>query len=144
MPGRFEVVGEKPKVIFDGAHNLSAALVLRKSIKDYLEDEKIAAVIGIVDDKDKRSILTQIAPMFDRIVVTRPFSHRAQNTQETFQITREINANTILEPDPIKAYEILKSDGYETIIVTGSLYLVGYLRDYIMDGQLDPEWIIAR
>lgn len=144
MPGRFEVVGEKPKVIFDGAHNLSAALVLRKSIKDYLEDEKIAAVIGIVDDKDKKSILTQIAPMFDRIVVTRPFSHRAQNTQETFQITREINANTILESDPIKAYEILKSDGYETIIVTGSLYLVGYLRDYIMDGQLDPEWIIAR
>lgn len=144
MPGRFEVFGNKPRVIFDGAHNLPAARVLRKTITDYLSNEKLAAVIGIVDDKDKRGVLSQIAPFFDKIVVTRPFSHRAQNPQETFEIAKEFNQNVDFQIDPIKAYEGLKREGYETIMITGSLYLVGYLRDYITDGRLEPEWSIVR
>lgn len=144
MPGRFEVFGSKPTVIFDGAHNLPAARILRKAIVDYLSNQKIGAVIGIVDDKDKRGVLSQIAPLFDRIIITRPFSHRAQNPQETFDIARQFNENVDFEPEPITAYEKLKNEGYETIIITGSLYLVGYLRDYITDGRLEDEWAIVR
>ncbi|WP_232503727.1 bifunctional folylpolyglutamate synthase/dihydrofolate synthase [Thermotoga profunda] len=144
MPGRFEVFGKNPTVIFDGAHNLPAARVLRKTISDYLSNEKLAAIIGIVDDKDKRGVLSQIAPLFDKIIVTRPFSHRAQNPQETFEIAKQFNENVDFEIDPIMAYEKLKQEGYETIIITGSLYLVGYLRDYITDGSLEPEWSIVR
>ncbi|MFN3284336.1 MAG: glutamate ligase domain-containing protein, partial [Pseudothermotoga sp.] len=138
------VFGNRPRVIFDGAHNLPAARVLRKTITDYFSNEKLAAVIGIVDDKDKRGVLSQIAPFFDKIVVTRPFSHRAQNPQETFEIAKEFNENVDFQIDPIKAYEGLKQEGYETIMITGSLYLVGYLRDYITDGRLEPEWSIVR
>ncbi len=144
MPGRFEVLDTKPRVIFDGAHNLPAARVLRKTIIDYLKNERLGAVIGIVDDKDKKGVLSQIAPLFDKIIVTRPFSHRAQNPQETFQIAKQFNNSVEFEIDPIVAYERLKQEGYETIIITGSLYLVGYLRDYITDGSLEPEWSIVR
>ncbi|HOJ87833.1 MAG TPA: folylpolyglutamate synthase/dihydrofolate synthase family protein [Pseudothermotoga sp.] len=144
MPGRFEVLNTKPRVIFDGAHNRPAAKVLRKTVVDYLSGEKLAAVIGIVDDKDKEGVLSQIAPLFEKIIVTRPFSHRAQNPQQTFEIAKQFNQNVEFENDPIKAYERLKEDGYETIIITGSLYLVGYLRDYITDGRLEPEWSIVR
>lgn len=144
MPGRFEILNTNPRVIFDGAHNLPAAKVLRKTITDYLANEKLAAIIGIVDDKDKKGVLSQIAPVFDKIIVTRPFSHRAQNPQETFEIAKQFNKNVEFEIDPIMAYEKLKQERYETIIITGSLYLVGYLRDYIIDGRLEPEWSIVR
>ncbi|AEH52003.1 bifunctional folylpolyglutamate synthase/dihydrofolate synthase [Pseudothermotoga thermarum] len=144
IPGRFEVIAGKPTIIFDGAHNIGGAKVLKKSIQDYLKGQKLAAVIGMVDDKDKRAVLSHLAPLFERIYVTKPVSHRAVNVRETYEIAREFNKNVVFEPDPLKAFENLKSEGWETIIITGSLYLVGYLRDYIIDGQLEPEWELVR
>ncbi len=144
MPGRFEVFAGKPCVIFDGAHNVGGARALKQAIEDYLSGQKLAAVIGIVDDKDKRAVLSFIAPLFERICITRPVSHRAVKPDETYEIAKEFNRNVSFELDPIKAFEDLKSEGWETIIITGSLYLVGYLRDYLLDGQLEPEWSIVR
>ncbi|MGE0033223.1 MAG: folylpolyglutamate synthase/dihydrofolate synthase family protein [Pseudothermotoga sp.] len=142
-PGRFEVVGERPRYIFDGAHNASAATSLRKAINTYFKGEKLAGLVGILDDKDKAGVLSQIAPLFERLIVTRPVSHRAVNPQETYEIAKRYNDSVSFEPDPIKALETLKEEGWPTIIITGSLYLVGYVRDYVLDGKLEPEWAIA-
>uniref|UniRef100_A0A832IA48 Dihydrofolate synthase/folylpolyglutamate synthase n=1 Tax=Pseudothermotoga hypogea TaxID=57487 RepID=A0A832IA48_9THEM len=142
-PGRFEVVGEKPRYIFDGAHNAPAAASLKRAVNTYLQGERLAGLVGILDDKDKVGVLSQIAPLFERLMITRPVSHRATNPQETYEIARRYNDNVSFEPDPVKALETLKEEGWSTIIITGSLYLVGYVRDYVLDGKLEPEWAIA-
>jgi len=142
-PGRFEVVGEKPRYIFDGAHNAPAAASLKKAVNTYLQGERLAGLVGILDDKDKVGVLSQIAPLFQRLMITRPVSHRATNPQETYEIARRYNDNVSFEPDPVKALETLKEERWSTIIITGSLYLVGYVRDYVLDGKLEPEWAIA-
>jgi len=142
-PGRFEVVGEKPRYIFDGAHNAPAAASLKRAVNTYLQGERLAGLVGVLDDKDKVGVLSQIAPLFERLMITRPVSHRATNPQETYEIARRYNDNVSFEPDPVKALETLKEEGWSTIIITGSLYLVGYVRDYVLDGKLEPEWAIA-
>jgi len=142
-PGRFEVIGEKPRYIFDGAHNAPAAASLKRAVNTYLQGERLAGLVGILDDKDKVGVLSQIAPLFERLMITRPVSHRATNPQETYEIARRYNDNVSFEPDPVKALETLKEEGWSTIIITGSLYLVGYVRDYVLDGKLEPEWAIA-
>ncbi|MBC7123049.1 MAG: bifunctional folylpolyglutamate synthase/dihydrofolate synthase, partial [Pseudothermotoga sp.] len=142
-PGRFEVAGEKPRYIFDGAHNAPAAASLKRAVNTYLQGERLAGLVGILDDKDKVGVLSQIAPLFERLMITRPVSHRATNPQETYEIARSYNDNVSFEPDPVKALETLKEEGWSTIIITGSLYLVGYVRDYVLDGKLEPEWTIA-
>jgi len=142
-PGRFEVIGEKPRYIFDGAHNAPAAASLRRTISTYLHGERLAGLVGVLDDKDKAGVLSQIAPLFERLMITRPVSHRAVNPQETYEIARRYNENVSFEPDPIRALETLKQEGWSTIMITGSLYLVGYVRDYILDGKLEPEWAIV-
>lgn len=142
-PGRFEVVGERPRYIFDGAHNAPAAASLKRAVNTYLQGERLAGLVGVLDDKDKVGVLSQIAPLFERLMITRPVSHRATNPQETYEIARRYNDNVSFEPDPVKALETLKEEGWSTIIITGSLYLVGYVRDYVLDGKLEPEWAIA-
>ena len=142
-PGRFEVIGERPRYIFDGAHNAPAAASLKRAVNTYLQGERLAGLVGVLDDKDKVGVLSQIAPLFERLMITRPVSHRATNPQETYEIARRYNDNVSFEPDPVKALETLKEEGWSTIIITGSLYLVGYVRDYVLDGKLEPEWTIA-
>ncbi|MEN3008873.1 folylpolyglutamate synthase/dihydrofolate synthase family protein [Pseudothermotoga sp.] len=142
-PGRFEIIGDNPRYIFDGAHNTPAAATLKKTIITYLANEKLAGIVGILDDKDKTGVLSHIAPLFERLIITRPISHRAVKPEETYELAKQFNKNASFEPDPIKALEILKKEGWPTIIITGSLYLVGYLRDYILDGTLEPEWTIS-
>lgn len=142
-PGRFEVIDRDRRYIFDGAHNAPAAATLKKTVETYLQGEKLAGLVGILEDKDKIGILSQIAPLFERLMITRPISHRAVNPQETHEIAKQYNKNVSFEPDPIEALETLKREGWPTIIITGSLYLVGYVRDYVLDGELEPEWAIV-
>lgn len=143
-PGRFEVIEGKPRYIFDGAHNAPAAASLKKTIETYLKGEKLAGLVGVLDDKDKVGVLSRLAPLFERLMITRVVSHRSVKPEETYEIAKQFNRNVSFEPDPIKALETLKQEGWPTIIITGSLYLVGYIRDYVMDGKLEPEWSIVR
>ena len=58
VPGRLEVVAERPLTVFDGAHNPSGARALAASLESVLGERRPrVAVIGVLDDKDAAGML---------------------------------------------------------------------------------------
>ncbi|ODN30785.1 bifunctional folylpolyglutamate synthase/dihydrofolate synthase [Fervidobacterium thailandense] len=140
IPGRFE---EIEGIIFDGAHNPQAAEAFVENLDLYFPNKTRAVLFGILDDKDKENVLRFIGPRCQAMIVTRPPSKRAMKVEETFEIAKRYCQKVILEPDPLKAVEILKNSEAEVKFVTGSFYLVGLLRSYVMNGKVSEELILG-
>ncbi|WP_434172453.1 Dihydrofolate synthase/folylpolyglutamate synthase [Providencia manganoxydans] len=63
LPGRFQIIGEKPLMILDVAHNPHAAgyLVTRLAQLPSVEGRRIRAVVGMLGDKDIQGTLTRLS-----------------------------------------------------------------------------------
>ncbi|MDT9587685.1 MAG: bifunctional tetrahydrofolate synthase/dihydrofolate synthase [Candidatus Arsenophonus melophagi] len=68
LPGRFQIICQKPHVILDVAHNPHAAAYLAEKLS-YLprkKNTKVYAIIAMLADKDIKSTLSYLAPQVDR------------------------------------------------------------------------------
>lgn len=132
-PGRIEIVDRRPLVILDGAHNPDSAQCLAREIAPLSLRKKVVLVVGCSADKDLASILGPIAPLADCLVLTRyTIGTRAAPINLLRQsLPMGLTAKPLEEPDPRKAIQLAREwagpDG--VVVVTGSLFLVGELRD---------------
>jgi len=76
-PGRFQILRRRPLLVVDGGHNIGAARSLTQSIKQYLDFERAILVMGTSQDKDIASLVAELAPLFDQVIVTRSGHPRA-------------------------------------------------------------------
>ena len=68
--GRLQILRRNPLLVVDGAHNPGAARRLREALEQYFEFERAILVIGISKDKDISGIASELAPLFDKVIVT--------------------------------------------------------------------------
>lgn len=141
IPGRFEMFNG---FLLDGSHNPQAAEKFVENLNIYFKDKSKVGIIGILDDKDKKQILSKICPLLDEVIITVPPSHRATNSIETFEIAKKYSKRVGFIENPIEAVEKVKNIDADLKIVAGSFYLVGYIRDYLDKGYLNEEWEIMR
>lgn len=66
-PGRFEVLSRNPLTIVDGAHNVDAARRLAESVREYLPERRITAVLGVFKDKEYDKIVEIMAPYLSMV-----------------------------------------------------------------------------
>jgi len=130
--------------LLDGSHNPQAAEKFVENLNIYFKDKSKVGIIGILDDKDKKQILSKICPLLDEVIITVPPSHRATNSIETFEIAKKYSKRVGFIENPIEAVEKVKNIDADLKIVAGSFYLVGYIRDYLDKGYLNEEWEIMR
>ncbi|MFH1849666.1 MAG: folylpolyglutamate synthase/dihydrofolate synthase family protein [archaeon] len=118
-PGRFERVGN---ILYDCAHNTGAVKALVKSLRD-LSYGRLISVVGILSDKDARSMISMISPISDELVFTAPDTPRAI-APETL---RKIAGRGICRKNVASAIRSAVRAAHETdlILVTGSCYTVG-------------------
>ena len=99
--------------------------------------DKLIVVLGILSDKDVRSILSVIVPLAEVIVVTKSSNPRASDPLKLKEIIEELGfKGEIAVRDQIKdAVEYSKSIAREDdlVCVTGSLFTVGEARDYLIE-----------
>jgi len=76
-PGRLQVLGRRPLVVADGAHNPDGARRLRESLKKYFSFERAILVIGSSEDKNMAAVVSEMSPLFDVVVATRSHHPRA-------------------------------------------------------------------
>lgn len=67
LPGRLQVIANSPTVIVDVAHNPNAAQSLAMHIRSQSHQGKLYAVIGMLKDKDHRSLLSTFTNCFDHV-----------------------------------------------------------------------------
>jgi dihydrofolate synthase/folylpolyglutamate synthase len=119
IPGRFQFIEEK--VLVDCAHNPTGAMTLRKEIEK-LDRKNVISVVGILKDKDSKSMIDEISRFSKKIIFCRPNSSRANDPKELCRLT-EKECSIVL--DPKSALEKAKNEKHDLIVVTGSFYTVG-------------------
>ncbi|VFP87919.1 bifunctional tetrahydrofolate synthase/dihydrofolate synthase [Candidatus Erwinia haradaeae] len=65
LPGRFQIVSESPRVIFDVAHNPHAAHYLSQQLQKIKQHAKVHAVVGMRQDKDISNTLNCLVSQVD-------------------------------------------------------------------------------
>jgi len=131
IPGRLEVVGERPLTVIDGAHNPAGAHALAGSLPEVFGERRPrVGVISILDDKDAPGMLSVLIPAFDRLVLTRSAHPRALSPGALESLVHQLDgpeSETVGEPRRAveRARGLAGSDG--AVAATGSIYLVGDL-----------------
>lgn len=133
-PGRLEVLRRNPTVLIDGAHNLHGAKALRNALKEIFYDKKIIGVIGILEDKDVDGILSEIVPLCDTIIVTKPNNPRALSLEKLIVKIKEYNREVVgFEKIRCALDEALSlADKDDLVLFCGSLYMIGEVRSILM------------
>jgi dihydrofolate synthase/folylpolyglutamate synthase len=131
-PGRLERVSSSPQVILDGAHNPAGALVLKESLEKEFKYHHLILLIGVMKDKDIKSILHLLAPLADQIILTRPHNERAASPALLKEVLGQNGKKTIVIEDIKEAIERgFSMAGEEDLLcITGSLFTVGEARAY--------------
>lgn len=138
IPGRAEIIHEKVPVLLDGAHNAEKVAALVRDVPSLMPrgGGRRIVVAGLLEAKQGDAMITSLVPVMDVMIATSPqvFAKDAMFTSEIKDyayaagFTGEIHA----QPDPAKAIDLalgLAEPGVDSIIVTGSLYLVGNIRE---------------
>ncbi len=132
VPGRFELLRTEPPVVIDGSHNPQAAAVLADTVRDAFPDALPTILLGVLGDKDARGIVTALAPVSSRIVVTAPVSPRALPAEELAAIVGEVTGSrpTVYETLPA-ALETLLSTTPSGLLIAGSITTAGQAKTYL-------------
>jgi dihydrofolate synthase / folylpolyglutamate synthase len=137
-PGRCEVVSEHPTLLLDGAHNPSAALVLRNFLLENhtSKGKKVVIVFGAMQDKDISGIMQPLLSCASRVIVTRAETPRAADPVFLEGLASRYHASVLRAPSLSAALSAARQEAGEegVICVTGSLYLVGDVKS-LLDGK---------
>ncbi len=157
VPGRLQVVDERPLTVLDGAHNPDAIAELARSLPEVTGGRELGLVMGVLEDKDAARMLATLLPLCARAWFTAPPSPRALSPAALQSLARQLGfENVRCEPQPQRALQAARSwagesgEGRESgkggkgggsgenrgskesgqgraVLVTGSIYLVGDL-----------------
>ena len=127
--------------LLDGAHNPAGVKALKHALRDFSRN-RLILVWGAMSDKDLRSTLSEISPLADLIIFTRPESNRsARTSQLKGSVPSTMHQKVICKeavPAALQQARIL-TGGQDLICVAGSLYLVGTARQLLLGGLVDDE-----
>ena len=135
VPGRLEVLGRRPLVVLDGAHNPAGAAALgRALVEDFATVRRVVLVFGCLNGRSPAEVLAAIGP--DRIAhvvaCTAP-SLRGLPTAEVAAAAASLGLDSSVAdsvPEALRAARALVDED-DLVLVTGSLYLVGAARGYL-------------
>lgn len=89
-PGRLQVVRTSPTILVDAAHNPAGARVLADALDDSFAFAHVVGVYSAMGDKDIESVLAEIEPHLDSIVITEMPGERAANIEQLREIAIDV------------------------------------------------------
>lgn len=143
-PGRFQIMGQKPLIVVDGAHNPASIRQLKLSLAAYIEScasfekdtnpfDRAILVFGASLDKDIAGIVSELPLFFNEVIITRSRHPRAMATNFIVAEFRKYGFKPhVAEPVSEAVSLALSQTGEKDLIcVTGSLFVVGEAIEYL-------------
>ena len=127
MPGRMQVVAQKPTILLDGAHNRDAAAALRPAALALAGAGKLHVVLGMTKGHDPRRFLAAMAPVPGRLILTQPQDERRLPLESLCEAAEDLGLDFLRAESALEGVKLAKGEAQaeDTILVTGSFYLVG-------------------
>ncbi len=137
-PGRFEVVGDGPMIVLDGAHNPHAIRALVTEVKTFLpQRDKWHLLFGVLANKDYAAMASILFPLFSRVTLTSSSSPRALPADSLAGIAAEMDVDYDLTGSVgeglATARAWLRPD--DALLIAGSLTVVREARALLLKEQ---------
>lgn len=133
VPGRFEIVQEKPLVVLDGAHNPDKLKTVVETI-GLFNYNKLHVICGFCANKDINKATKILSQYVDHVYITRFFVKErvCANPKKIKKYFRKYNSKIPMDIDldPWNSLDIAlkKAKNNDLVLITGSFFLVGELR----------------
>jgi len=114
--------------------------MLAKTLKEDFSSHRFILVLGVLKEKDIKTMVSTIALLSDVIIVTKSANTRASDplflkeTIERFDAHKKIYVEASIPEAIDHAKRIAKQN--DLICVSGSLFTVGEARSYILSGKM--------
>jgi len=136
---RFEILSEKPLVIYDGAHNPQGIAGAVENIEHYLApltpDGKVMLLMGVMADKDHEKMISMLAPTAVKVFTVMPPNDRSLAStgveREFEQFGTEAAAFDVLEDGVYAAVEEADAAG-RPLVCLGSLYMYADVKKAVL------------
>ena len=131
---RLEVLREEPLVVADGSHNPQGMQATVESLRQYFPDRKLQFVFGAMADKELDTMVRLFLPLAKKVYITAPSMPRAMKAEDLLLLCKEHCTGAempefVLCPQVRDAMElVVQEEKEEVIVVIGSLYLVGEVK----------------
>jgi dihydrofolate synthase/folylpolyglutamate synthase len=136
-PARLEVVGRRPLIVLDCAHNVASALALVRTLQASFPPARRLLVFAGSSDKDLAGMFRVLSPHFAHVFLTRyTVNARSVPPEQMAELLRASGDVAItLCPDPADAYRAARAAAGDDdlICITGSVFLAGELRPLLMN-----------
>jgi dihydrofolate synthase/folylpolyglutamate synthase len=138
-PGRLETiegeVGGAAAIVVDGAHNPQGAVALADALEAMPRPR--ALVLAVSSDKDVAAMIAPLVPVADRVIATRYQQPRALDPGALADAARTAGMRDVEVAADLQA-ALAQAHGAATIVVAGSLFLVGEARTLLLNAPTDP------
>jgi len=134
MPGRMEPLSTSPLVLVDGAHNADGIYTLVESLLEEFPTTRWQLLFGVMGDKNVELMIERLKPVLDGVITTAVDDKRAVDALSLADRAAKVLDVSVLAGDTVEealdmAQAEAGSDG--AVLVAGSLYLVGAVRDLL-------------
>lgn len=125
-PGRLQlIIQPSQKILLDGAHNEAGVHTLAEALSQMLSGRKAAMILGILQDKDWRSMCEILLPLAKKVVFVPVQSERTASPHDLANVCRQINPSVWVAECSSLADAFIRFRDEPFVVVAGSLYLVG-------------------
>lgn len=137
-PGRFEVIDGPVQFILDGAHNPHGALALADALRE--RGVQPLLIIAVSADKDIAAIVAALAPVVGDVIATRYQLERSLDPEALAAAFRVALPERMVTTAPHlpAALALAEISGESSVVIAGSLFLVGEARTLLLDAPTDP------
>jgi dihydrofolate synthase/folylpolyglutamate synthase len=129
-PGRIEKLQSNPDVYLDGAHNPGAARELARFMEENFAGRTVYLIYAAMRDKAVDEVTGLLFPYAEEVIFTEARTPRAISATQLQEIAGHHAARHSVIPDAEQAVQaaLAKANPRDVIVITGSLYLVGQVR----------------
>ena len=135
LAGRFQMLSEGTQTILDVAHNNQAARTLVRNLKQFPNSGKTHIIIGMLKDKDRYSVLSELIEIADYWHTVTISNARGTDSETIKNELLELGVNVPISESDTVANAFLKLQDetgmHDRIVVTGSFLSVGDAIKYL-------------
>jgi dihydrofolate synthase/folylpolyglutamate synthase len=132
-PARLEIISHQPLVVLDCAKDAEATEAVRLTIEEVFEFDKLIAIVAISSDKKHEGMIRNIAQIADYFILT---NHGVMGrSTDPLKLGEYVTQNekpfiAIHKPEEAFKHALNQANKKDMILVIGSVYLAGRLRNY--------------
>lgn len=143
VPGRMQLVGDRPRILVDGAHNPASMMALMRCVGAHVPYDSMVCIFGCCSDKDVGAMLDRLNLGADKVIFTRAATTpRAADPEDLQKMFAERSgkmsqvARSLQDALTIATRAVSRDD---LIVITGSFYLVGEAMKHLHHERHKPD-----